>query len=87
MLFKEIITVYFLRITYEIRKGGQKYPTYNKKEGRKDNWSGYILCRNCLLKHVIEGKIEKQKWREDEEGDVSSYCHLSTVVCIHHAAC
>jgi hypothetical protein len=25
---------------------------------RKANWIGYILCRNCLLKHVIEGKIE-----------------------------
>jgi hypothetical protein len=25
---------------------------------RKVNWIGYILHRNCLLKHVIEGKIE-----------------------------
>jgi hypothetical protein len=25
---------------------------------RKDNWIGHFLCRNCLLKHVIEGKIE-----------------------------
>jgi hypothetical protein len=25
---------------------------------RKDNWIGHILRRNCLLKHVIEGKIE-----------------------------
>jgi hypothetical protein len=24
---------------------------------RKANWIGHILCRNCLLKHVIEGKI------------------------------
>jgi hypothetical protein len=24
---------------------------------RKANWSGHILCRNCLLKHVIEEKI------------------------------
>ena len=23
---------------------------------RKDNWIGHILLRNCLLKHVIEGK-------------------------------
>ena len=22
------------------------------------NWIGYILSNNCLLKHVIEGKIE-----------------------------
>jgi hypothetical protein len=25
---------------------------------RKANWIGHILCRNCLRKHVIEGKIE-----------------------------
>jgi hypothetical protein len=25
---------------------------------RKDNWIGHILRRNCLLKHVIEGKLE-----------------------------
>jgi hypothetical protein len=23
---------------------------------RKANWIGHILCRNCLLKHVVEGK-------------------------------
>jgi hypothetical protein len=25
---------------------------------RKANWIGHILCRNCLQKHVVEGKIE-----------------------------
>jgi hypothetical protein len=25
---------------------------------RKANWIGHILCRNCLLEHVIEGKME-----------------------------
>ena len=25
---------------------------------RKDNWIGHILCRDCLLKHVVEGKVE-----------------------------
>ena len=25
---------------------------------RKDSWIGHFLRRNCLLKHVIEGKIE-----------------------------
>jgi hypothetical protein len=25
---------------------------------RKANWIGHILRRNCLLKHVFEGKIE-----------------------------
>ena len=26
---------------------------------RKANWIGHILRKNCLLKHVIEGKIEE----------------------------
>jgi hypothetical protein len=25
---------------------------------RKANWIGHTLRRNCLLKHVIEGKLE-----------------------------
>jgi hypothetical protein len=25
---------------------------------RKANWFGHILCRNCLLQQVIEGKIK-----------------------------
>ena len=25
---------------------------------RRANWTGHILCRNCLLEHIIEGKIE-----------------------------
>jgi hypothetical protein len=25
---------------------------------RKANWIGHILRRNCLVKHVIEGKLE-----------------------------
>jgi hypothetical protein len=25
---------------------------------RKDNWIGHILRRNCLLKHIVERKIE-----------------------------
>jgi hypothetical protein len=27
---------------------------------RKANWIGHILRRNCLLKQVIEGKIQRQ---------------------------
>jgi hypothetical protein len=27
---------------------------------RKANWIGHILPRNCLLKHVIEGKLEER---------------------------
>jgi hypothetical protein len=25
---------------------------------RKANWIGHILCRNCLLRHFIEGKVQ-----------------------------
>ena len=38
---------------------------------RKANW---ILCRNCLLKQVIEGKIKgEMEVKKDEEEDVRSY--------------
>ena len=30
--------------------------TINRK---KANWIGHMLCRDCLLKRVIEGKIEE----------------------------
>jgi len=30
-------------------------PTVKRREA---DWIGHILCRDCLLKHVIEGKIE-----------------------------
>ena len=36
--------------------GGNKYPTYNKKE--EVNWIGHILRGNCLLTLAVEGKIE-----------------------------
>jgi hypothetical protein len=26
---------------------------------RKDDWIGHILCGNCLLKHIVERKIEE----------------------------
>jgi hypothetical protein len=37
-------------------KKGRTIPHTVKR--RKSNWTGNILCRNCLLKHVIEGKLE-----------------------------
>jgi len=36
-------------------KGGEEYPANNKR--RKANRIGHILHWNCLLQHVIEGKI------------------------------
>jgi hypothetical protein len=37
------------------RQAGREYPTFSRK---KANWIGYILRRNCILKHVIEGNKE-----------------------------
>jgi hypothetical protein len=37
-------------------KGAEDNTTFNKR--RKFNWICHILPRNCLLKHVTEGKIE-----------------------------
>jgi len=28
---------------------------------RKGNWIGHVLRRNCLMKHVIDGKIEGRR--------------------------
>jgi len=36
-------------------KGGKEHPISIKQ--RKANWSGHMLHRNCLLKHVTEGRI------------------------------
>jgi hypothetical protein len=30
---------------------------------RKANWIGHILCRNFILKHIIEGKISGTRRR------------------------
>ena len=53
---------------------------------RKANWIGHILSRNCLLKQVIEGKIEGQievtrqgrrrKKLLDDLKDRRGYCEL-----------
>jgi hypothetical protein len=32
--------------------------TLHEIRKRKANWIGHILCRNCLLQRVIEGKIQ-----------------------------
>ena len=39
-------------IVREMSQGGEEYPTYNTKE------EGHILRMNCLLKDVIEVKME-----------------------------
>jgi len=50
-----------------IKKGRSILPATKQ---RKVNWTGHILRRNCLLKHVIKGKTEGTR---SEKEDVSSY--------------
>jgi len=39
--------------------GKERFPYYETKSGRVD----HILCRDCLIKHVILGKIEGRRKR------------------------
>jgi hypothetical protein len=68
-----------------LRREGEEYTVYNRKE--KANWMGYMLCRNCLLKHIIEGKMEggteatgrqgrRRKQVLDELGETRGYWKL-----------
>jgi hypothetical protein len=41
-----------------LRRVNEERNTLQRTKRRKANWIGHILRRNCLLKHVIEGKIE-----------------------------
>jgi hypothetical protein len=41
-----------------LRGAEQEICILHKIQRRKTCRIGYILCRNCLLKHVIDGKIE-----------------------------
>ena len=54
---------------------------------RKANWIGHILCRNCLLQGVIEGKIKggievigrrgrRSRKLLDGLKERTGYCHL-----------
>jgi hypothetical protein len=51
---------------------------------RKTNWIGHILRRNCLLKHVINGKIEgriegtgrRRRRRKELLDEKKGYCKL-----------
>ena len=51
---------------------------------QKANWIDHILCRNCLLQWVIEGKIKggievtgrRGRRRRKLLDDLRGYCHL-----------
>ena len=38
---------------------------WHTKNQRRANWIGHILCRNCLIKHPIEEKVDGTwRWRQ-----------------------
>jgi hypothetical protein len=50
---------------------------------RKTKWIGHMLCRNCLLKHVIKRKIEgkggggrRRRQLLDDLQETRGYCKL-----------
>jgi hypothetical protein len=60
---QKIIDFYVLKLVYKlmcvIRFDIQYIRNFLTKYTCKANWIGHILLRNCLLKHVIERKIEE----------------------------
>jgi superfamily I DNA and RNA helicase len=45
------------KVLHRVKEERNIVHTVNRREG---NWIGHILCRNCLLKQVIEGNIERR---------------------------
>jgi hypothetical protein len=41
-----------------LHRGKEERNILHTVKRRKANWIGHVLRRNCLLKHVIEGKIQ-----------------------------
>jgi hypothetical protein len=54
----EIILSYRLRIEEVLHRVQVERNIIQKLKRRKAAWIGHILRKNCLLKHVFEGKIE-----------------------------
>jgi hypothetical protein len=48
-----------------VRNEKELHPVKEKRniilttEGRKANWIGHVLRRNCLLKHISDGRRER----------------------------
>jgi hypothetical protein len=43
-----------------LHKGKEERNILHTIKRRKANWIGHVLCRNWLLKHVIEVKLEER---------------------------
>ena len=55
-----------------LHSGKEHRNVLQKIKSRKANWICHILLRNCLRKHVIEGKKEGGRGRDEEE-DVNNH--------------
>jgi hypothetical protein len=56
-----------------LQKAKEEMNSLQTRKRWKTNLIGHSWRRNCLLIHVVEGNIEeRQKGREDEEGDLSN---------------
>jgi hypothetical protein len=55
-----ICSIFLLRVINEevLHRVKEERNIVHTIKRRKANWIGHILCRNCLLKHVIEGKLQ-----------------------------
>jgi len=42
-----------------LRRFKEETNILHRLKRKKSNWIGFMLRRNCLLKHVIEGRIEE----------------------------
>ena len=52
----------------------QQHTSILQRIKRTVNWIGHSLCRNCLLRHVTEGEMERRiEVSEDGGEDVRNY--------------
>jgi hypothetical protein len=51
------------KVIYDLHRVTEKMNIVYKIKGRKANWIGHMLRRNCLVKHVIEQKIQGMRRR------------------------
>ena len=47
-------------VKYYIMESRRRGISYEQWKGGKANWIGHIWCSTCLLKHVMEGTVERR---------------------------
>jgi hypothetical protein len=55
---ERISWTYYVRNEEELQRSKEVKSILKTIKKGKANWIGHIFCRNCLLKHIIEGKIQ-----------------------------